>query len=226
MCCSRASLPFQHHVAFVVPALMQHFIMLPLFSNWREMRLMLRPTACIHKMIWQREKNDSIFFRQNTHALQTCHSTQPGAHCQRDPRPQPSSSRSGTRADKLVLLPLVTCEQLGSSSVVTAAATSGSFCRTAESGLRFICDFLNAAPPARQPVWILDLLFDCDLIGSEAQEPLLDLLSCRAESSPPHPHPPPPPPPPTKPSPPPPPCALIGFPSLIRASVKRMNNRS
>lgn len=43
---------------------------------------------------------------------------------------------------------------------------------------------LFARPSARQPVWILDLLFDCDLIHSEPQElvRLLDLLSCRAES--------------------------------------------
>lgn len=69
--------------------------------------------------------------------------------------------------------------------------------RAAERRLRFISDFLNAfcscpylpaglfaRPSARQPVWILHLLFDSDLIYSEPQEQvqLLDLLSCRAES--------------------------------------------
>lgn len=42
---------------------------------------------------------------------------------------------------------------------------------------------LFACPSACQPVWILDLLFYCDLIHREPQElvQLLDLLSCRAE---------------------------------------------
>lgn len=46
------------------------------------------------------------------------------------------------------------------------------------------CPYLPASLFARQPVWILDLLFDCDLIHGEPQElvRLLDLLSCRAES--------------------------------------------
>lgn len=50
------------------------------------------------------------------------------------------------------------------------------------------CPYLPASlfvrPSSRQPFWILDLLFGCDLICGEPQEPvwLLDLLSCRAES--------------------------------------------